>query len=601
MTGDCNGTNTKINIWGGFSTTLCCRNSLSVLSQSLAFLHATSASSTTNGSLFLPQNQWINCTSSSSSSSSSNCVGDTNINSLFYGTTGCSRISLSSIWQEKPYWNALNKCDRFNSSSDDDDDACWNCIYAVLDLRDFLFDNYLYEAGMRNDTQRSICVAAAVISVAAGKLDDPSSFHHYKPEPEPKPKPKPASGTKKLLAAYLLTIIGLMVFIKLIKFTTKNNNRQHGISPKPVLTERSTMTWCGLCRFSKAEIENVIVSGNGRTCLGGKGRGRGRGSVSVSQVLKGVLQSGQVVTIKQIDRNESNTSISNSKSLTERVVEVLSTVRHPNLVCLIGFCMEHHGHHCLLYEYCSAGNLAQYLQRKDTVLTWEKRVKILRDCALALNYLHHYMDGCLVHRHIKLSNILLSKNMEAKLSDFVVEMMLRMEMLEKKSVIDCAQVWEDIDLGYMDPEYMVNAKLTCASDIYSFGIVILQLLLGLYVFDDLDLHARDTLRRKANDVCMGKCLISDFEDPRLNGNVNRVDFESILQIGVLCVAKSSKGRPFIKEVLDELDEACQSSCSSHVAANKEGDELICNTPIPTTSSYFITSLTCKNCMILRCY
>ncbi|CAL5342994.1 unnamed protein product [Camellia sinensis] len=508
---------------------------------------------------------------------------DTNINSLFYGTTGCSRISLSSIWQEKPYWNALNKCDRFNSSSDDDDDACWNCIYAVLDLRDFLFDNYLYEAGMRNDTQRSICVAAAVIS-------------------EPEPKPKPASGTKKLLAAYLLTIIGLMVFIKLIKFTTKNNNRKHGISPKPVLTERSTMTWCGLCRFSKAEIENVIVSGNGRTCLGGKGRGRGRGSVSVSQVLKGVLQSGQVVTIKQIDRNESNTSISNSKSLTERVVEVLSTVRHPNLVCLIGFCMEHHGHHCLLYEYCSAGNLAQYLQRKDTILTWEKRVKILRDCALALNYLHHYVDGCLVHRHIKLSNILLSKNMEAKLSDFALEMMLRMEMLEKKSVIDCAQVWEDIDLGYMDPEYMVNAKLTCASDIYSFGIVILQLLSGLYVFDDLDLHARDTLRRKANDVCMGKCLISDFEDPRLNGNVNRVDFESILQIGVLCVAKSSKGRPFIKEVLDELDEACQSSCSSHVfAANKEGDELICNTPIPTTSSYFITSLTCKNCMILRCY
>ncbi|KAI8006770.1 putative receptor-like protein kinase [Camellia lanceoleosa] len=544
----------KINIWGGFSTTLCCRNSLSVLSQSLAF-HATSASSTANGSLFLPQNQWINCTSSSSSPP--NCVGDTNINSLFYGTTGCSRISLSSIRQEKPYWNALNKCDRFNSSpDDDDDDACWNCIYAILDLRDFLFDNYLYEAGMRNDTQRSICVAAAVISVAAGKLDDPSSFHHLF---RCLALNAWASGTKKLLAAYLLTIIGLMVFIILIKFATKNNNRQHGINPKPVLIEHSTMTSRGLYRFSRAEIENAIVSGNGRTCLGG----RGRGSVSVSQVLKGVLQSGQVVTIKQIDRNESNTSISNSESLTERVVEVLSMVRHPNLVCLVGFCMEHHGHHYLVYEYCSAGNLAQYLQRKDTVLTWERRVKILRDCALALNYLHHYMDGCLVHRHIKLSNILLSENMEAKLSDFVLEMMLRMEMLEKKSVIECAQVWEDIDLGYMDPEYMVNARLTCASDIYSFGIVILQLLSGLYVFDDLDLHARDTLRRKANDVCMGKCLISDFEDPRLNGNVNRVDFESILQIGVLCVAKSSKGRPSIKEVLDELDEACQSSCSSH--------------------------------------
>ncbi|KAF5948187.1 hypothetical protein HYC85_014144 [Camellia sinensis] len=85
---------------------------------------------------------------------------------------------------------------------------------------------------------------------------------------------------------------------------------------------------------------------------------------------------------------------------------------------------------------------------------------------------------------------------------------------------------------------MFDDKLTCSSDIFSFGIVLLQPLSGLYLFDDLNLHARGTLIRKAKDVSMGKCPISDFEDPRLNGNVNSVDFEFILQIGVLCVLKN---------------------------------------------------------------
>lgn len=288
--------------------------------------------------------------------------------------------------------------------------------------------------------------------------------------------------------------------------------------------------WSGLYRFSKTEIENAINFENERKCLG-------RGSAG--EVYRGVLPSGQFVAVKHIYKNNKSDSFT-------REVEGLSRIRHPNLVCLFGCCIEGDEHY-LVYEYCSQGNLAQHLLRKDTVLNWARRVRILRDCATGLRFLHHYTDGCIVHRDIKLTNILLTEKLEPKLSDFGLAKMLGME--ESKVFTDVRGT-----IGYMDPEYMSNAKLTCASDIYSFGIVALQLLSGQKVIE-LDLDARDQLTRKAKDVSMGKRPFSDFEDPRLLGDVNKADFESILHVAVLCVAKSSKGRPTIDEVYQEMEKA----------------------------------------------
>ncbi|XWS57813.1 hypothetical protein CRYUN_Cryun09bG0205700 [Craigia yunnanensis] len=205
------------------------------------------------------------------------------------------------------------------------------------------------------------------------------------------------------------------------------------------------------------------------------------------------------------------------------------------------------GEQYLVLEYCPEGNLAQHLQRKYRVLPWERRVKILRDCAHGLRSLHNHIDGCIVHRDIKLTNILLTEDLEPKLSDFGLAKMLGME--ESKVFTDVRGT-----IGYMDPEYMSNAKLTCASDIYSFGIVALQLLSGQKVIE-LDLEASEQLTRKAKDVSMGKRPLTDFEDPKLHGNLNRTDFEAILHIAVLCVAKSSRGRPPIDVVFYEIEKA----------------------------------------------
>ncbi|OQU82689.1 probable serine/threonine-protein kinase PBL28 isoform X1 [Sorghum bicolor] len=292
--------------------------------------------------------------------------------------------------------------------------------------------------------------------------------------------------------------------------------------------------WSGLYKFTKEEIERAINYASSRIYLG---------SGSAGQVYQGVLPSGQLVAIKHIHK----TAMSGSFM---REVEQLSKVRHPNLVCLFGYCDEE-GDQYLVYEYCANGNLAQNLLRSDSALPWETRVKILRDCASVLRFLHTHPDGCIVHRDIKLTNILLTEDKVPKLADFGLAKMLEME--ETKVFTDVRGT-----IGYMDPEYITHSKLTCASDIYSFGVVALQLLSGRKVIE-LDIVARDSLTKKAKDVVSGKKPLEEFIDPRVRDDVVIEDFVLILKIAVLCVASSSVGRPTIKDVFEEMDKALRNT------------------------------------------
>ncbi|XP_052187058.1 proline-rich receptor-like protein kinase PERK3 isoform X2 [Diospyros lotus] len=533
-TGNCIADEEKITVWGGFPTTLCCRNALATLST--GFAHQAKAS---RGSIFPPPDEWTRCSGNLTFAElqPSVSVHACGFDYLFNGSNNlhCSGESLPQIEGQESYGDALKDCSQFGKPGYSFDKACGNCIGAIQWLRDRLLEKYK----VKESGERAMCGVAVVTAVAAAKLDDGSldDFFNCMMALDV------FASTAKLMLATLLATIGAMVVLAVVKYVTKKTRSD----AKIMQTSQSTK-WPTIYQFTKAEIENAINIGGERKCLG-------RGSAG--QVFQGVLPSGQVIAVKQIYRNNTSDSFT-------REVDGLSGVRHPNLVCLFGLCMED-GDQYLVYEYCSAGNLAQHLLRKDVPLTWERRVKILTDCALALKYLHQRLDGCLVHRDIKLTNILLTEKMDAKLSDFGLARMLNME--ESKVFTDVRGT-----IGYMDPEYMTNAKLTCASDIYSFGIVMLQILSGQKVIE-LDLEARDQLTTKAKDVSMGKRPLSDFEDPRIKGTVNIVDFESILLVAVLCVARSSKGRPTIDVVYNELEKAWKNTLAG-MRAKKENSTTV---------------------------
>ncbi|XVF42453.1 hypothetical protein PTKIN_Ptkin01aG0364600 [Pterospermum kingtungense] len=522
--GHCIGEKEKVKLWGGISSSICCQNALNALSQALA----ARANNTKEGTIFVDQDSWSKCNSPfpvQDSVSMQSC----GFGNFFSRTSSkCSSLSLSQIQGNPNYPQAVDLCSNLNSSFDS---SCKNCTDAISKVVENLLQ--VLVEGEKNNAERTICNLAAVISVAAAKATDisfganllscMSSLDDFDPG-----YMKFRSPVVKALIAVFIAIIVLVLILVLVKFVSLRKGQSERKLPKPIPSKDTS--WSCLYKFSKTEIENAININNRRKSLG-------RGSAG--EVYEGILPSGQVVAIKHIKKSNSSDSFT-------REVAGLSRIRHPNLVSLLGCCVEGDEQYLVL-EYCPAGNLAQHLLRKDPVLPWEKRVKILRDCAVGLRYLHNHMDGCIVHRDIKLTNILLTEKLEPKLSDFGLAKMLGME--ESKVFTDVRGT-----IGYMDPEYMSNAELTSASDIYSFGIVTLQLLSGQKVFE-LDLDASEQLMRKARDVNVGKRPLTDFEDPRLNGNLNGADFEAILKIAVLCVAKSSRGRPPINVVFDEIDKA----------------------------------------------
>lgn len=520
--GECiNGVSEEVNNWDVIPNEGCCQNALQALVQALAL-----QANTGDGNLFIRADHWRNCDGifdCQQSVSFQKCGFD----DLFYGSSLCSRLKLSTFNDDPNYLRVFKSCSSFTPSFDS---SCKSCTGAILQARDHLQDQL---EAVRNQRERAICGVAVIIAIAATEFSNQSvaqDFYSCLPALSTsgsKDYIKVKTSLAKALLAIFLSITVLMLIIILIKYVTNKTEKKQ---KKMLMQIKSVSAWSAIYRFSKAEVENAINYGIERSFLGQGSAGR---------VFKGVLPSGQIVAIKQIFKSNTSDSFS-------REIEGLSRVRHPNLVCLLGGCVED-GDQYLVYEYCSAGNLAQHLLHKGTVLLWEKRVKILRDCALALRYLHHYVDGCIVHRDIKLTNILLTEDLEPKLSDFGLAKILGLE--ESKVFTDVRGT-----IGYMDPEYMSNAKLTCASDIYSFGIVALQVLSGQKVIE-LDLDARDQLTRKARDVSFGKRPLMDFVDPRLQGDLNMTDFESILQLAVLCVARSSDGRPSIDIVFEELDKA----------------------------------------------
>lgn len=268
------------------------------------------------------------------------------------------------------------------------------------------------------------------------------------------------------------------------------------------------------------------------------------GTGAYGTVYAGKLHNDEWVAIKKI-RYRDHESI--EQVMNE--IKLLSSVSHPNLVRLLGCCIEN-GEQILVYEYMPNGTLSQHLQReRGSVLPWTVRLTIAAETARAIAHLHSAMNPPIYHRDIKSSNILLDFNFNSKVADFGLS---RFGMTDDSHVSTAPQGTP----GYLDPQYHQNFHLSDKSDVYSFGVVLVEIITSMKVVDFTRPHSEINLAALAIDR-IGKGRVDEIIDPFLEPNRDAWTLSSVHKVAELafrCLAFHRDMRPSMMEVADELEQ-----------------------------------------------
>ncbi|KAJ9175007.1 hypothetical protein P3X46_013594 [Hevea brasiliensis] len=223
-------------------------------------------------------------------------------------------------------------------------------------------------------------------------------------------------------------------------------------------------------------------------------------------------------------------------------VKVISQLRHRNLVKLVGWC--HEKELLLAYEFMPNGSLESHLFKGKSLLTWDLRYKIAQGLASALLYLHQEGDQCVLHRDIKSSNILLDSSFNAKLGDFGLA---RLVDHGKGSQITIPAG----TVGYMAMECFTSGKASKESDIYSFGVVALEIACGRRALESkLEEGQMKIVEWVWKLYGMGKLL--EAADPKLCRDFDEQQMERLMIIGLWCAHPDPVFRPSIWEVANVL-------------------------------------------------
>ncbi|KAL2959161.1 hypothetical protein AAZX31_18G252900 [Glycine max] len=282
-----------------------------------------------------------------------------------------------------------------------------------------------------------------------------------------------------------------------------------------------------LChRFSLADLRKSTNNFDQNTAIDRGGYGR---------VYKGCLQHNE-------DASEYTVAVKRYNAVEEegfrKEIELLCQLRHPNLVSLIGFCNDQK-EKIIVYEYLSNGSLDQLLQ--SGVLSWKKRLEICIGAARGLHYLHAGAKRTIIHRDIKPSNIVLDDNMEPKLTGFGLSVLGPRFMSKPKPIkVDS----HPGTFGYLDAEHLTDLTVTDKTDVYSFAMVLLDVV-----------------------VCGGKYFMLSFKtefleksleekiDGIIEGSIAPECWQVFIDIIRKCVKYEAHERPTMGEVEVELEHA----------------------------------------------
>ncbi|CAL5394665.1 unnamed protein product [Camellia sinensis] len=282
------------------------------------------------------------------------------------------------------------------------------------------------------------------------------------------------------------------------------------------------------------------------SATGGFGKSNVIGHGGFGLVYRGVLQDGRKVAVKLMDRAGKQ-----GEEEFKVEVELLSRLHSPYLLALVGYCSDSN-HKLLVYEFMANGGLQEHLypiNGSNTIssrLDWETRLRIALEAAKGLEYLHEHVSPPVIHRDFKSSNILLDKNFHAKVSDFGL------------AKLGCDKAGGHVSTrvlgtqGYVAPEYALTGRLTPKSDVYSYGVVLLELLTGRVPVDMKRAQGEGVLVSWALPQLTDREKVVEIMDPALEGQYSMKEVVQVAAIAAMCVQPEADYRPLMADVVQSL-------------------------------------------------
>ncbi|KAG8387655.1 hypothetical protein BUALT_Bualt02G0043900 [Buddleja alternifolia] len=315
------------------------------------------------------------------------------------------------------------------------------------------------------------------------------------------------------------------------------------IPKKPFLfrsTTRGTIHGT-IMQFSYSELESATNRFSDASLIGVGGS---------SHVYRGILRDGRTVAIKRMKTQGGPDA--EQVFLTE--IELISRIHHCHVVPLVGYCLEHQGKHAerlLVFEYIPNGNLRECLDRDfGKCLEWNMRVAIALGAARGLEYLHESAAPRILHRDVKSTNILLDDNWRAKITDLGMA-----KHLQNDGILSCSSSPARMQgtFGYFAPEYAIVGRASLKTDVFSFGVVLLELITGRKPIYKSSNKTEESLviwaTQRLHD---SKRVILELPDPRLKGSFQEEEMQVMAYLAKECLLLDPDSRPSMTEVVQTL-------------------------------------------------
>ncbi|XP_071729908.1 L-type lectin-domain containing receptor kinase IX.1-like [Rutidosis leptorrhynchoides] len=356
----------------------------------------------------------------------------------------------------------------------------------------------------------------------------------------PDPGPDPVNGKNSkagLIIGISVAFTFLVVLVSVLwrknvkKKKKKNREVEKDENAFEVEMNNEFEMGTGPKRFSYHELAESTGDFSEREMLGEGGFGA---------VYRGFLKdSNTYVAVKRVSK-------SSKQGIKEYAseVKIISRLRHKNMVELKGWCHDK-SELMLVYEYMENGSLDSHLIKDKSLLTWGTRYKIAQGLAYALLYLHEEWEQCVLHRDIKPSNVMLDANFNAKLGDFGLAKLVDHDKGSQTTMLAGT-------LGYMAPECIVTGKASKESDVFSFGVVALEIATGrkpvVYNAQEKQIRLLDRVWE-----LYGNGRLLEAVDPRLGLEFMVQEIECLMIVGLWCVHPDSELRPSMRQAIQVLN------------------------------------------------